>query len=81
MEAFRTKDFEYEKVEEYVIQHFDFIDSHASDRVIDWIVLGKMPEKIEQEINIVEKQIERMKELDFLQPLLDNDLQERKNTI
>ena len=74
MEAFSKKSFEYEKVEKYVSEHFDFIDSHASDRVIDWIVLDKIPEEIKQEICAVQQRIIRMNELDFSQPLLENQL-------
>lgn len=50
LQAIGQKDFEYPKVEEYVEKHFDYIDSHASDRVIDWILLGKLPESIKQEL-------------------------------
>ena len=37
----QIRTFEYEKVEQYITHHFDYIDSGASDRVIDWILLGK----------------------------------------
>lgn len=43
MQALEQKDYEYEKVERYVELHFDYIDSHSSDRVIDWIILGNIP--------------------------------------
>ncbi len=48
LEAIARKDFDYPKVEEYVEKHFDYIDSHASDRVIDWIILGQMPDFIKE---------------------------------
>ncbi|MGN1030650.1 MAG: CDP-glycerol glycerophosphotransferase family protein, partial [Butyricicoccaceae bacterium] len=50
LDAISNQDFEYEKVEEYVEKHFDYIDSHASDRVIDWILLGKLPEFVKEEL-------------------------------
>jgi len=65
MEAFQNEDFEYEKVEEYVTKHYDFIDSNSSDRVIDWIVLDKIPENLREELEEKKKEIERMNELDF----------------
>lgn len=64
-EAIEKKDFEYEKVEQYIIHHFDYIDSGASDRVIDWILLGKMPQQIRDEIDARKRQNELMNQLDF----------------
>lgn len=65
MTALETEDFEYEKVEEYVDVHFDYIDSGASDRVIDWIVLGNIPEDIQADIQAVEADVERLRHLSF----------------
>ncbi len=48
--AIKNKDFEFNKVEEYVARNFDVIDSNSSDRVIDWFLLGKIPEKYSEEI-------------------------------
>lgn len=64
--AFKEKDFEYEKVEQYVEHHFDYLDTHASDRVIDWIVLDKLPENLRQEIAQKEKENQHRNELDFM---------------
>ena len=50
LQAIEKTDFEYPKVEEYVEKHFDYIDSGASDRVIDWVILGKMPDFVENEL-------------------------------
>lgn len=49
MQALEQKDYEYEKVERYVDLHFDHIDSHASDRVIDWVLLRKTPRDLLKE--------------------------------
>lgn len=65
LEAIEKKDFEYEKVEQYITHHFDYIDSGASDRVIDWILLGKMPENLKKEIEAVEERNRIMHSLDF----------------
>ena len=48
MDAFAAQDFEYEKVEKYVEEHFDYIDTHSSDRVIDWFVLNQIPEEFRE---------------------------------
>lgn len=66
LEAFRQKDFEYEKVEQYIEHHFDYIDSNASDRVIDWLILGNLPENIQADIERLEKDNAHRKTLDFL---------------
>ena len=66
LEAFRNRDFEYEKVEEYVEHHFDYIDSNASDRVIDWLILGNIPKDLQADIDRVRQKNERRKSLDFL---------------
>ena len=39
--AIKAKDFEYEKVEEYIENNFEFTDTHACDRIINWIIRGK----------------------------------------
>lgn len=66
LEAFRKKDFEFEKVERYIKLHFDYIDSHASDRVIDWIALGQLPEEIVEDLERVRQRNAHRKALDFL---------------
>ena len=59
-EAIREGDFEAEKVEKYVERHFDFVDSGASDRVIDWLILGKLPEKYQKLIDDKNAQVHKM---------------------
>ncbi|MBR1704169.1 MAG: teichoic acid biosynthesis protein, partial [Clostridia bacterium] len=78
MTALEKDDFEYEKVEEYVDVHFDYIDSGASDRVIDWIVLGNIPEDIRANIKAVEDDVERLRHLSFasLTPTEETDDEE-----
>ena len=63
--ALEQKDYEYEKVEQYVDKHFDYIDSHASDRVIDWILLGNIPEDIQKKLRHIEKVNQRLPLLNF----------------
>lgn len=77
LEAFRNQDFEYEKVEEYIRYHFDYIDSNASDRVIDWLVYDKMPEEIRADLERVKRENARRRELDFLPEGYKRDLKLR----
>ena len=43
-EAIRNKDFEVEKVDKFVDENFDYLDNHSTDRFIDWLLTGKLPE-------------------------------------
>ncbi len=65
MQALESGDYEYEKVEEYVDKHFDYIDSHASDRVIDWILLGDIPEDIQRKLRHIDKINQRLQLMNF----------------
>ena len=44
MRAMQTEDYEFEKVGKMLPLYFDHADAQSSDRVIDWLVLGKLPE-------------------------------------
>ena len=35
--------------------HFDLIDSNSSDRVIDWIIRGQIPEDIQKGLMAVDE--------------------------
>ena len=64
--AIENKDFEFEKVEQYVSRNFEVIDSNSSDRVIDWFLLGKMPERYINEIEARDEEMRLMyKQLNF----------------
>ena len=63
--ALEHQDYEYEKVQDYVEKHFDYLDSGASDRVIDWILLGKLPKDIKKAINQKAADFRKMNKLDF----------------
>ncbi|MDO5154700.1 MAG: CDP-glycerol glycerophosphotransferase family protein [Eubacteriales bacterium] len=53
LDAIRNKDFEEEKVKQYVEHHFDYVDSNASDRVIDWLILGDLPKETVEELQAI----------------------------
>lgn len=65
LQAIAENDFEYPKVEEYVEKHFDHIDSHASDRVIDWIILGQLPESVKKDLAVDAAIKKELETLDF----------------
>ena len=65
LKAVEDKDFEYPKVEEYVEKHFDYIDSHACDRVIDWIILGQLPDFVKQDLEADAAVNRELETLDF----------------
>ena len=44
--AINKEDFEYEKVEEYIENNFEFTDTHACERIINWIIRGNRPTNI-----------------------------------
>lgn len=77
MDAFEKEDFEYEKVEEYVKKHFDYTDTHSSDRFIDWIILGQIPEDLQQTLTTRREQEGFVSQLKFTaadsQELLPSD--------
>lgn len=45
MDAMRDGDFEFDKVERMLPMYFDHADTESSDRVIDWLILGELPEE------------------------------------
>ncbi len=65
LSAIQNKDFDYDKVEAYIEHHFDYLDGGASDRVIDWILLGKMPPEMADAIRDANEEAERRDELHF----------------
>ncbi|WP_407384562.1 CDP-glycerol glycerophosphotransferase family protein [Ruminococcus sp.] len=44
LRAMRARDFEFEKVERMLPEYFDHADTDSSDRVIDWLVLDRLPD-------------------------------------
>ena len=58
--SLEKEDFEYEKHERYVQKYFDQIDTNNTDRVIDWLILGNLPEYYQ---NKLQKKVERVQSL------------------
>ena len=61
--ALERNDFDFEKVERYVSDHFDHIDSNASDRVIDWLLLEQIPQQYRDRIAEKEQQVAKWRRL------------------
>ena len=65
LESLRTGDYAFEKLTSYRKEHIDNIDTHASDRVIDWFVLGNIPEEYIKRIDSVREAFRHMESMDF----------------
>lgn len=65
MDALRSGDLQVEKVEKYKKDHFDFVDDHASDRVIDWLIIGDLPEQYRKALDDKRAAVEAVRGLDF----------------
>ena len=65
LSAIEKGDFEAEKLEEYVKRHFDHLDTGACDRVIDWLIEGRLPEQYREALDRHRSETDRMKRLQF----------------
>ncbi len=63
--AMETEDYEFYRMKEYVDYHYDHPDTHASDRVIDWILLDQMPEDIRKRVHADKEKVAMLRRLDF----------------
>lgn len=70
LDALRNKEFKIDKVLEYVEQNFKYVDCHSADRLIDWVILNKMPDDIRKRI---ERDSQKMKELKLLEFIDESD--------
>lgn len=72
MEALEKEDFEFEKVEKYKKDHFDFVDDHASDRVIDWLILEQLPEQYKTALERKREKVKAIRGLSFAEYFLQD---------
>ena len=63
LSAIRDEDFESEKLDEYVNRHFDNVDTHSSDRVIDYLIEDQLPEKYGKALSEHRKRVKHRKEI------------------
>lgn len=73
MDALWNGDFEFEKVEKYIKEHFDFVDDHASDRIIDWLILGNLPKVYQEKLDEKKAQVEAVRGVSYADLFLDKD--------
>ncbi|MCR5283911.1 MAG: CDP-glycerol glycerophosphotransferase family protein [Lachnospiraceae bacterium] len=65
LSAIETEDFEAEKLTEYVKRHFDHPDTGACDRVIDWLIEGRMPDAYRDALTLYQEETDRWKRMRF----------------
>lgn len=63
--AMREDDYEFEKVERMLPEYFDHVDTGSSDRVIDWLVLGDLPEEYASALQARRDSVARARALRF----------------
>lgn len=73
LEAMEKEDYEFEKVSRFKEQYFDFVDDHNCDRVIDWLILGKLPEEFSEALKKKREYIEKTRGTDFSEYLMKDE--------
>lgn len=71
LDAIANEDYEIEKLYSYIDEQFDYFDSNASDRVIDWAILENMPDEFKIALAEREKENQETALLDFTPPLTE----------
>lgn len=71
LEALWREDFEFEKVEKYKVEHFDFVDDHATDRIIDWLILGNLPKQYQEQLKKKRSRVNAVRGLSFAEYFVD----------
>ena len=77
MDALWKDDLEFKKVKKYREDHFDFVDDHSADRIIDWLILGNLPEEYEKKLTEKRKRVKAARGLSFREYFLE-DVQNEK---
>lgn len=65
MNALETEDYEFYKVEKYINDHFEHVDDNNCDRVIDWLILDKLPPKYKNDLQIHKEWIQNLRGKNF----------------
>lgn len=77
MEALWMNDLEFEKVKKYREDHFDFVDDHSADRIIDWLILGNLPEEYKQKLDEKRRKVKAARGLSFREYYLEDAQNEK----
>ena len=65
LSAMRGEDYEVEKVGQMLPRYFDHVDTGSSDRLIDWLVLGDLPEEYASALKNRREAVARARKLTF----------------
>ena len=65
LNSLESRDFQYDKHEIYMKNHFDYVDTSNSNRVIDWLILGNLPEMYQNKLNRKVEYIDRIRNKNF----------------
>lgn len=65
LSAMNAEDYEFEKVQEMLSKYFDNVDTHNCDRIIDWLVLGNLPEEYRTALHKKKEEIRRVRSIRF----------------
>lgn len=71
LDAIAHEDYEIEKLYEYIEEQFDYFDSNASDRVIDWAIVENMPQEFKDALAERERENQETALLDFTPPVTE----------
>lgn len=63
--AMNNEDYEYEKVGEMLNKYFDNVDTHNCDRIIDWLVIGDLPEEYRTALQKKKEEIRSVRSIRF----------------
>ena len=63
MQAIREEAYQFEKVEQFQGRYFDYTDSGNCDRVIDWLILGNLPQRYRQALEAKREEVRRIRSL------------------
>lgn len=67
MSAMHNKDYEFYKVKEFKSTYFEFIDCGSTDRVIDWLICGTLPEEYQIKLKKKQDEIRALRQMNFKQ--------------
>ena len=63
--SLKEKDYQFEKNKVYIKKNFDHVDTQNSDRVIDWLILDKLPEEYKKKLDEKVKKINELRGKSF----------------
>ena len=66
LQAMQEEDYEFEKVDQMLDRYFDNVDTHNCDRVIDWLVLDRLPEEYRSALETKREEVRHIRTLSFV---------------